>query len=80
MPSYVRSFNAICNECDKRFAISNRFCAVVNLDIDGFEINFMASAPDSPYVGIPLNINQGLHFKNMVLTLPEGVFVNMNEL
>ena len=48
--------------------------------IDGFEINFMASAPDSPYVGIPLNINQGLHFKNMVLTLPEGVFVNMNEL
>lgn len=50
------------------------------IDIDGFEINFMASAPDSPYVGIPLNINQGLHFKNMVLTLPEGVFVNMNEL
>lgn len=37
MPSYVRSFNAICNECDKHFAISDRFCAVVNLDIDGFE-------------------------------------------
>ena len=37
MPSYVRSFNAICNECDKRFEISHRFCAVVNLDIDGFE-------------------------------------------
>lgn len=50
------------------------------IDIDGFEINFMASAPDFPYVGIPLNINQGLHFRNIVLTLPEGVFVDMNEL
>ena len=37
MPAYARSFNAICQECDKSFAISDRFCTVVNLDTEGFE-------------------------------------------
>ena len=49
------------------------------IDIDGFEINFMASAPEAQFVGIPLNINQGLHFTNVVLTLPEGVFIDVSE-
>lgn len=37
MPSYIRSFNARCQECEKAFSIAQRFCTVVNLDIEGFE-------------------------------------------
>ncbi len=37
MSSFVRAFGAICQECNKRFQIAERFCRVVNLDIEGFE-------------------------------------------
>ena len=37
MASYVRAFSALCQECNKRFQIAERFCTVVNLDIEGFE-------------------------------------------
>lgn len=37
MPSYAIAYNAICQECEKRFDISERFSTVVNLDIEGFE-------------------------------------------
>lgn len=48
--------------------------------LDGVVINFIASAPDSRFEGVPLNENQSLHFRNIVLSLPEGVSANINEL
>lgn len=39
MPSYAIAYDAICQECEKRFDISERFTTVVNLDIEGFEKN-----------------------------------------
>lgn len=37
MPSYIKAFDAFCQECNKRFNINSRFTAVVNLDMVGFE-------------------------------------------
>ena len=48
--------------------------------LDGVVINFIASAPDSRFEGVPLNENQSLHFRNIVLSLPEGVSADINEL
>lgn len=49
--------------------------------LDGLVINFKASADgDDRFSDIPLNENQSLHFKNIVLNLPEGVSADINEL
>lgn len=37
MSSFACAFDAICQSCDKRFKIKERFSAVINLDIAGFE-------------------------------------------
>lgn len=51
-----------------------------SINIDGLELRLCASAPDSRYLGIPLNINQGLHFKNIVLNLPDGISADIDGL
>ena len=49
--------------------------------LNGLVINFKASADgDDRFSDIPLNENQSLHFKNIVLNLPEGVSADINEL
>ncbi len=50
------------------------------LEIHGLVLKLEATAPDSRYVGVPLNVNQGLHFKNIVLNLPEGITADLDEL
>lgn len=37
MASYARAFSGICQECEKQFPMADRFCTVVNLDMEGFE-------------------------------------------
>ncbi|MBO7288791.1 MAG: hypothetical protein J6V03_02205 [Clostridia bacterium] len=37
MASFVRAFSALCQQCNKRFQIAERFCTTINLDIEGFE-------------------------------------------
>ncbi len=37
MPSFASAFDAICQSCDKRFKIEEKFTRVINLDIAGFE-------------------------------------------
>lgn len=37
MASYIRAFKGLCQECEKYFSLAERFCTVVNLDINGFE-------------------------------------------
>lgn len=48
--------------------------------VDNVVIRFEATAPGSDLIGIPLNQNQGLYFKNIVLTLPEGISADLNEI
>ncbi len=49
--------------------------------LDGLVINFKAAADsEGRFSDIPLNENQSLHFKNIVLNLPEGVSADINEL
>ncbi len=48
--------------------------------VDNVVIHFAATAPGSDLIGIPLNQNQGLYFKNIVLTLPEGISADLNEI
>ena len=50
------------------------------LKLYGLVLKFEATAPDSQYLGVPLNINQGLHFKNIVLNLPEGITADLDEI
>lgn len=51
-----------------------------SIKIDGLELRLCASAPESRYLGIPLNINQGLHFKNILLNLPDGISADIDGL
>lgn len=50
------------------------------ISIDNVLINFAANAPGNELIGVPLNENQGLHFKNIVLTLPDGISADLNEI
>jgi hypothetical protein len=50
------------------------------LKLYGLVLKFEATAPDSQYLGVSLNINQGLHFKNIVLNLPEGITADLDEI
>lgn len=59
-----------------KFVLTNRSGEI---KVDNVMINFSATAPGSYLVGTLLNQNQGLHFKNIVLTLPEGITADLNE-
>ena len=48
------------------------------IDIKGLHLSFEASAPDAGFIGVPLNVNQGIHFKSIVLTLPDGITADLN--
>ena len=50
------------------------------IQIHGLVVKFMAAAPSVEYQGIPLNVNQGLHFKNIVLNLPDGITADLDEM
>ncbi|MBR5299513.1 MAG: hypothetical protein IKU36_04585 [Bacteroidales bacterium] len=50
------------------------------IQIHGLVVKFLAAAPSVEYQGIPLNVNQGLHFKNIVLNLPEGITADLDEM
>ena len=50
------------------------------LKLHGMVLRFEATAPDAQYLGVPLNVNQGLHFKNIVLNLPEGITADLDEI
>lgn len=51
-----------------------------DLKLYGMVLRFEATAPDAQYIGVPLNVNQGLHFKNIVLNLPDGVIADLDEI
>lgn len=59
------------------FELSNSQEEIV---LDGLVIKFKASAPDSRFEGIPLNENQSIHFREIVLNLPDGVSADINDL
>lgn len=59
------------------FVLSNESGEIM---VDNVVVHFAASAPANGFTGIPLNENQGLHFKNIVLNLPEGVSTDLNEM
>lgn len=50
------------------------------IKLNGLIIKFLANAPSAEYQGIPLNVNQGLHFKNIVLNLPDGITADLDEM
>lgn len=58
-----------------KFILSN---TTGEIDIDNVFIDFAASAAGRE--GVALNENQGLHFKNIILTLPEGISADLNEM
>ena len=43
------------------------------LQIEALRLTMQANAPDAAYVGIPLNEKQGFEIKDLVLTLPDGI-------
>ena len=59
------------------FVLSNETGEVV---VDNVVIHFAAKSPGSDLAGIPLNENQGLYFKNIVLNLPEGISADLSEM
>ncbi|MBE6231710.1 MAG: hypothetical protein E7117_04990 [Bacteroidales bacterium] len=54
--------------------------SVEPIAFDGLRLNVVASCSDAAYVGIPLNVNQGLEFQDIILNLPEGITAEADEL
>ena len=50
-----------------------------SLKLDGLRLMFEATCPEA-FVGKTLNESQGLAIKNVKLQLPDGVFVDLDEL
>jgi hypothetical protein len=45
----------------------------------GLNIRFRA-ASDASLSGTPLNENHGIHFSNIILTLPDGITADLDEI
>ena len=62
-------------ETSVKITLSNR---IGTFNLDGLRLSFVASAPSADHVGIPMNKAQGLELKQMSLTLPEGLTVDLS--
>ncbi len=49
------------------------------LNVDVLRMTLHAKAPAAEFIGVPLNANQGIEIKDIVLTLPEGIIISGSE-
>lgn len=49
------------------------------LNVDALRMTLHAKAPAAEFIGVPLNANQGIEIKDIVLTLPEGIIISGSE-
>lgn len=49
------------------------------LNVDALRMTLHAKAPAAEFIGVPLNANQGIEIKDIVLTLPEGIVISGSE-
>lgn len=49
------------------------------LNVDALRMTLHAKAPAMEFIGVPLNANQGIEIKDIVLTLPEGIIISGSE-
>ena len=49
------------------------------ISLYGLNIRFKA-ASDASLSGTPLNENHGIHFSNIILTLPDGITADLDEI
>lgn len=54
--------------------------SVESIAFAGLRLNVIATCSDAAFAGIPLNVNQGLEFRNIILNLPDGITAEADEL